>query len=48
MRGSRSSERQGRVIDNDGKVRVRIPGPLTPENWQEQVEPLLAGQGKGS
>jgi cytochrome c biogenesis protein CcmG/thiol:disulfide interchange protein DsbE len=36
------------VVDNDGKVRVRIPGPLTPEIWQEQIEPLLAGQGKGS
>lgn len=32
------------VIDNQGRVRVRIPGPLTSEIWDSQIEPLLKEQ----
>ena len=38
----------GILLIDDGKVRLRIPGPLTAEIWQAQVEPLLASLGKGS
>jgi len=32
------------AIDAQGRVRVRIPGPLTPEIWDSQIEPLLKEQ----
>ena len=32
------------VIDAQGLVRARIPGPLSPEIWKEQIEPILAGK----
>jgi cytochrome c biogenesis protein CcmG, thiol:disulfide interchange protein DsbE len=32
------------LIDGQGRVRVRIPGPLSPEIWKTQIEPLLAGK----
>ncbi len=32
------------VIDAQGVVRTRIPGPLSPEIWKAQIEPLLAGK----
>jgi len=32
------------AIDAEGRVRVRIPGPLTPEIWDSQIEPLLKEQ----
>ena len=32
------------VIDAQGVVRSRIPGPLSPEIWKTQIEPILAGK----
>ena len=32
------------VIDGQGHVRVRIPGPLSPEIWKAQIEPILGGK----
>ena len=29
------------VIDVKGFVRLRIPGPLTPEIWDQKIEPLI-------
>ncbi len=29
------------VIDGKGQVRLRIPGPLTPQIWDQQIEPLI-------
>ena len=29
------------AVDAQGRVRVRIPGPLTPEIWDKQIEPLI-------
>ncbi|HEY5363577.1 MAG TPA: DsbE family thiol:disulfide interchange protein [Aestuariivirga sp.] len=36
------------VVDNAGIVRLRVPGPLTPEIWAKDVEPLLKDQGPAS
>ena len=30
------------VIDGEGRVRFRLPGPLTPESWTNAIEPVLA------
>ncbi len=32
------------VIDAQGFVRTRIPGPLSPEIWKSEIEPILAGK----
>lgn len=32
------------VIDKTGAIRLRIPGPLTPEIWAKEIEPLLKTQ----
>jgi len=32
------------VIDAQGVVRTRIPGPLSPEIWKTEIEPILAGK----
>jgi cytochrome c biogenesis protein CcmG, thiol:disulfide interchange protein DsbE len=29
------------VIDNEGRVRLRVPGPMTPEIWKVEIEPLI-------
>ena len=29
------------VVDTQGRVRLRIPGPLTPEIWDKDIEPLI-------
>jgi cytochrome c biogenesis protein CcmG/thiol:disulfide interchange protein DsbE len=29
------------AVDRNGKVRLRVPGPLTPEIWDKQIEPLI-------
>ncbi len=29
------------VVDSAGKVRLRVPGPLTPDIWTKDIEPLL-------
>jgi cytochrome c biogenesis protein CcmG, thiol:disulfide interchange protein DsbE len=29
------------VIDNQGRVRLRVPGPMTPEIWKAEIEPLI-------
>jgi cytochrome c biogenesis protein CcmG, thiol:disulfide interchange protein DsbE len=29
------------VIDNQGRVRLRVPGPMTPEIWKLEIEPLI-------
>lgn len=29
------------LVDGKGIVRLRVPGPLTPEIWDQQIEPLL-------
>jgi cytochrome c biogenesis protein CcmG, thiol:disulfide interchange protein DsbE len=29
------------VVDNQGRVRLRVPGPMTPEIWKTEIEPLL-------
>jgi len=36
------------VVDKAGTVRVRIPGPLTPEIWAKDIEPILKEQGPAS
>lgn len=36
------------VIDAEGRVRLRVPGPLTPEVWKTEIEPLLAPENKRS
>ena len=36
------------VVDNSGTVRLRVPGPLTPEIWTNDIEPLLKDQGPAS
>ncbi len=36
------------VVDAQGRVRLRIPGPLTPEIWDQQIEPLIAEAQKAS
>lgn len=36
------------AIDAQGRVRLRIPGPLTPEIWDRQIEPLIAETQKAS
>ncbi len=36
------------VVDATGKVRLRVPGPLTPEIWDRQIEPLIKEAGKAS
>ncbi|MDE2382989.1 MAG: DsbE family thiol:disulfide interchange protein [Alphaproteobacteria bacterium] len=33
------------VVDKQGKVRLRVPGPLTPEIWDKQIEPLIKESG---
>jgi cytochrome c biogenesis protein CcmG, thiol:disulfide interchange protein DsbE len=30
------------VIDSTGRVRLRVPGPMSPEIWKNEIEPLLA------
>lgn len=29
------------VIDGDGRVRYRLAGPMTPEIWKTEIEPLI-------
>jgi cytochrome c biogenesis protein CcmG, thiol:disulfide interchange protein DsbE len=29
------------VIDSKGRVRLRVPGPMTPEIWKLEIEPLI-------
>ena len=29
------------AVDAKGRVRLRVPGPLTPEIWDKQIEPLI-------
>ncbi len=29
------------VIDAKGRVRLRVPGPMTPEIWKLEIEPLI-------
>jgi cytochrome c biogenesis protein CcmG, thiol:disulfide interchange protein DsbE len=29
------------VVDRGGRVRLRVPGPMTPEIWKAEIEPLL-------
>ncbi len=29
------------VIDSAGRVRLRVPGPMTPEIWRTEIEPLI-------
>jgi cytochrome c biogenesis protein CcmG, thiol:disulfide interchange protein DsbE len=29
------------VIDNQGRVRLRVPGPMTPEIWKAEIEHLI-------
>ena len=29
------------AVDAQGRVRLRIPGPLTPEIWDKEIEPLI-------
>lgn len=33
------------LIDARGRVRLRVPGPMTPEIWKTEIEPLLATEG---
>ncbi len=30
------------VIDGEGRVRYRLAGPMTPEIWKTEIEPLIA------
>lgn len=36
------------VVDKLGAVRMRIPGPLTPEIWARDIEPILKTEGPAS
>ncbi len=36
------------VVDAKGRVRLRVPGPLTPEIWDKQIEPLIKESEKAS
>jgi cytochrome c biogenesis protein CcmG, thiol:disulfide interchange protein DsbE len=36
------------VVDAKGHVRLRIPGPLSPEIWDKQIEPLIKEAEKAS
>jgi cytochrome c biogenesis protein CcmG, thiol:disulfide interchange protein DsbE len=29
------------VLDSTGRVRLRVPGPMTPEIWRVEIEPLI-------
>jgi len=29
------------VVDKNGIVRLRVPGPLTPDIWAKDIEPIL-------
>ncbi len=29
------------VLDSTGRVRLRVPGPMTPEIWMKEIEPLI-------
>ena len=29
------------VLDSKGRVRLRVPGPMTPEIWKIEIEPLI-------
>ncbi len=29
------------VIDSSGRVRLRVPGPMTPDIWKTEIEPLI-------
>lgn len=31
------------VIDGEGRVRYRLAGPMTPEIWKTEIEPLIVG-----
>lgn len=30
------------VVDSKGRVRLRVPGPMTPDIWRIEIEPLIA------
>jgi cytochrome c biogenesis protein CcmG, thiol:disulfide interchange protein DsbE len=34
------------VLDSEGRVRLRVPGPMTPEIWKSEIEPLIAKESK--
>jgi cytochrome c biogenesis protein CcmG, thiol:disulfide interchange protein DsbE len=34
------------VVDRGGRVRLRVPGPMTPEIWKAEIEPLLLAAAK--
>ena len=36
------------LVDKSGAVRLRIPGPLTPEIWSKDIEPILRAEGPAS
>jgi len=36
------------AVDANGIVRLRVPGPLTPEIWDKQIEPLIKEAEKAS
>jgi cytochrome c biogenesis protein CcmG/thiol:disulfide interchange protein DsbE len=36
------------AVDVKGRVRLRVPGPLTPEIWDKQIEPLIKEAEKAS
>ncbi len=36
------------AIDAQGHVKLRVPGPLTPEIWDSQIEPLIKQAGQAS
>ncbi len=36
------------VVDAKGRVRLRVPGPLSPEIWDKQIEPLIKESEKAS
>ena len=36
------------AVDAQGKVRLRVPGPLTPEIWDKEIEPLIREAEKAS
>jgi len=34
------------VVDRGGRVRLRVPGPMTPEIWKAEIEPIILAAAK--
>lgn len=34
------------IVDAEGRVRLRVPGPMSPEIWKSEIEPMLQDKGR--